>query len=147
MFWSDLSTSLTDLSQSISKPLNVEPTIGLKLHVQLASRSKLFSSDEKLAWEDLLMIPHLQPASPTFLISLLVGADQLGITHLAQDTVKLIRKTSTPFTITRYLTFADGQSIDDQVSQLEQDDGCCTLEPISQGQSEYNSFYQSGFSF
>ncbi|KAH9809062.1 GatB/GatE catalytic domain-containing protein [Melampsora americana] len=29
---------------SISKPLNVEPTIGLELHVQLASQSKLFSS-------------------------------------------------------------------------------------------------------
>ncbi|KAH9814688.1 hypothetical protein DFH28DRAFT_1221683 [Melampsora americana] len=75
--------------------------------------------DEESAWEELLMIPDLQPASP-----------YLSNLSLAQDTVKLIRKTITPFTIIRYLTFADGRSIDDEVSDLERDASCRTLEQI-----------------
>ncbi|EGG08915.1 uncharacterized protein MELLADRAFT_115898 [Melampsora larici-populina 98AG31] len=89
-------------------------------------------SDEELAWEQLLTIPNLQPASPTFLVSLLVCSDYLGMSDLAQDTIQLIRKTITPFTIVRYLTFSDGRSIDDEMTELERNQSCSTLEQISQ---------------
>lgn len=71
----------------------------------------------------------IQPATPTFLLSLLSCASYLGMTPLINSTVALVQDTLTPFTIRTYLDFAQGKNI--RMSAEERDAPCRTLEGIS----------------
>ncbi|KAG0149731.1 hypothetical protein CROQUDRAFT_131114 [Cronartium quercuum f. sp. fusiforme G11] len=97
---------------------------------QLPADRHVSIADEESAWSSILLNDQDQPASPNFLCSLLVCANYLGMTNLAEETTSLIKRTITPFTVVKYLTFADGRSMDED--DLERQASCRTLESISQ---------------
>lgn len=72
----------------------------------------------------------IQPATPRFLLSLLVTATYLELTDIADSAMEMIIKSITPYTVTTYLKFALGHGIVGY-DQAERDQPCRGCEGIS----------------
>lgn len=89
------------------------------------------TQDEQAAWSFLLADQDSQPAPPSFLLSLLVCADYLRMVDLVNETVELILRTITPFTVVRYLEFAMGDLSTDDLAETDKHMGCRSLESLA----------------
>jgi hypothetical protein len=87
-------------------------------------RSNIITS----AWSQLAS-PNVQPATPFFLISLLITAEYLGLESIAQFAVDKIQETLTPWTVPIYLRFAVGHGLVGLGSE-ERLAGCVGLEAV-----------------
>jgi hypothetical protein len=80
------------------------------------------------AWSELAR-PSVQPATPHFLISLLITAEYLGLESIAQLAIDKIQETLTPWTVPIYLRFALGEGLVG-ITDQERQSGCTGLEAV-----------------
>jgi hypothetical protein len=80
------------------------------------------------AWAELAR-PSVQPATPHFLISLLITAEYLGLESIAQLAIDKIQETLTPWTVPIYLRFALGGGLVG-ISEQERQAGCAGVETV-----------------
>ncbi|KAL8280176.1 hypothetical protein RQP46_007506 [Phenoliferia psychrophenolica] len=86
-----------------------------------------------------LLSEGVQPATPTFLISLLATATYLEIPFVQQEVFKVLQSTITPWTVSRYLSFALGHGLGPSAYPTELDSPCRGLESVGTAYSTARS--------
>ena len=86
--------------------------------------------DDQAEWDELARA-DVQPATPTFLLSLLAVSTYLEIPSIQTQALSLIHSTITPWTVGQYLAFALGHGLGRNASELELDGPCRGLESVA----------------